>query len=113
IDERGLHFAFNAGVIESDIKVAARLHSMFDQRLDLGRDNDIRPLETCRPAGLKDQRDCFLATLNVAITDHNVCPFASKRQRSRPTDARSAASYQCNLSLKFFHERNLLDRAPS
>src|SRR4029434_4935248 len=87
IDERGLHVAFDAGVVEGDIETAARLYSVVDQPLDLGRDHDIRPLETGRSTGLTDHRDCFLATLNVAITDHDLRPFASKRERGRPTDS--------------------------
>src|SRR5436189_1448810 len=85
IDERWLHLAFDAGVVEGDIETATRLHSMLDQRLDLGRYQDIRPPEAGRSTGLTDHRDCFLTTLNVAITDHDLRPFASKRQRRRAT----------------------------
>src|SRR5258705_3570278 len=87
IDKFGLHVALDAGVVEGDIEMAARLHSMLDQRLDLGRDHDIRPLKAGCSTSLTDHRDCFLATLNVAITDHDLCPFASKRERGRATDS--------------------------
>jgi hypothetical protein len=87
IDKRGLHVAFDARVVEGDVETAARLHSMLDQRRDLGRDHDIRPLETDRSTGLTDHRDCFLATLKVAITDHDLRAFASKRECGRPTDS--------------------------
>jgi hypothetical protein len=60
---------------------------MLDQRRDLGRDHDIRPLEAGRAPGLTDYRDCLLAALNVAITDHDLRAFASKRERGRPTDS--------------------------
>src|SRR5437763_13294812 len=87
IDKRGLHVAFNAGVVKGDIETAARLHSMLDQRLYLGRDHDIGPLETGRSTGLTDHRHRFLATLNLAITKHHLRPFASKRQRRRAPDS--------------------------
>src|SRR6266508_5698649 len=54
IDKRGLHVAFDAGVVEGNIETTARLHSMLDQRLDLGRDQDIRPLEAGRSTGVTD-----------------------------------------------------------
>jgi hypothetical protein len=109
VDKRGLHVAFDAGVVECDIETTARLYSMPSQRLDLGRNQHIGPLEAGRSTGLTDHRGCFLATLDSAITDYDLRPFASKRHRRRATDSCSAASYQCNLSLKFFHEPNLLD----
>lgn len=66
---------------------AGALLSMLDQCLDLGRDHDIRPLKAGRSTGITDHRHCFLAMLNVAITDHDLRPFASKRQRRRATDS--------------------------
>src|SRR5437763_14620451 len=86
IDKRRLHVAFNAGVVEGDIKTAAGLHSMLYQRLDLSRNQHIGPLEAGGSTGLTDYCDCFLATLDVAITDHDLRPFASERHRRRPTD---------------------------
>ena len=56
-------------------------------RLDLGCEQDIRPLEAGRSIGFTDHKDCFLATLSVAITDHDPRPFASKRHRRRAADS--------------------------
>src|SRR4030095_6932480 len=45
------------------------------------------------------------AALNIAITDHDLRGFTSKRERRGPTDSRTSAGYQCDLVLKFFHRR--------
>src|SRR6266480_1561345 len=87
VDKRWLHGAFDAGVVEGDIETATHLHDMLDQRLNLGRDQHIGPLEPGRSTGLTDHRDCFLATFDVAITDHDLRPFAGKRHRRRATDS--------------------------
>src|SRR5215831_4603835 len=97
IDKRRLHVTFDAGVVEGEIETAAYLHGMLDQRLNLGCNHDVGPLEAGYSTGLMDYRHCFLATLDVAITDHDLRPFAGKRHRRRATDSRSAASYQCNF----------------
>src|SRR5437016_21685 len=54
IDKRRLHVAFNAGVVEGDIETATRFYSVVDQRFDLGRDHDIRPLKAGRSTGPTD-----------------------------------------------------------
>jgi len=49
IDERGLHVAFDASIVEANIETAARLHSMLGQCLDLGRDHDICSVKLAIP----------------------------------------------------------------
>ena len=75
---------------------------MVDQRLDISCDRNIRPPKTRFSAGVTDHLGCFLTALNVAITDNDLRPFASKRERRRSPDSRSSASYQFNLSSNSF-----------
>jgi len=79
--------AFDAGVVEGQIEPAICLHRMIDKRLDLRCDQDIRPLEAGRPAGVTNHRDCLLAALNIAIADDDSRPFTRKRDRRRATDS--------------------------
>ena len=104
--------AFDAGIVEGQIEPAICLHRMIDQRLNLGCDQHICPLEAGRPTGITDHRDCLLAALNIAITDDDLRPFARKRERCRAADSRTSTSYQCDLSFQFFHDVDLLDRRP-
>jgi hypothetical protein len=60
---------------------------MLDQRLNLSGNHDIGLLEAGHSTGLADYRDCFLATLDIAITDHDPRPFARKSHRRRATDS--------------------------
>src|SRR5215475_112861 len=70
IDKRRLQVALDACVVEGEIETATCFDCMFDQCLNLGGDHDIGPLEAGHSTSLTDHRDCFLATLDVAITDH-------------------------------------------
>jgi hypothetical protein len=60
---------------------------MADQCLDIICDHNIRPPKIRRPAGVTDHRDRFFASLNIPITDDDLCAFASKRDRSRAADS--------------------------
>ncbi len=55
------------------------LHRVVHQRFDISRDQDVGPFKTGCPAGVTNHRDCFLAALNIAITNDDLRPFASKR----------------------------------
>ena len=81
------HIALNAGVVESQIECSVFADRMLDQRLNLGRDQYIGPPEAGRPTRRADHRDCFLPALNVAITDHDSCTIATKRERRRAADS--------------------------
>src|SRR5207249_3817868 len=62
------------------------------------------------PTGITDHRDSFLAALNIAIADDDLGAFARKRERRGAADSGTSASYQRDLSFKFFHDVDLLDR---
>ena len=77
-----LLLAVNAGVVERQIESAIHFHRIIDQRFYLGRDQNIGPFKARRPAGFPNHRDRLLAPLHIAIADHDLCAFPSKRQRS-------------------------------
>src|SRR5262249_5079567 len=87
IDKGRLQIPFDACIVEGEIKTAACFNRMLDQRLNLRGNHDIGPLEAGYSTGFADYRDCFLASVDVAITDHDLRPFAGKRQRRCATDS--------------------------
>ena len=81
------HVALDAGVVKSQIESSVFADRMLDQCLNIGRDQDVCPPKAGRPTRRADHRDCFLSSLNIAITDHDSRTIATKRQRRRTANS--------------------------
>jgi hypothetical protein len=86
IDER-FYITLDAGIVEGQIEPAVRRHRVIHQRLNLSGNRNVRSPKAGCPADVADHRDYFLAALNVAISDNDLCSFASKRQRCATADS--------------------------